>query len=124
MALYDDFADAAIEMLADPEFSQVITLEKPATGNTYNDETGTVTEGTVQTFVGSGVMFDYEEKYVNGTTVLSGDQRIFMAPSLGATPQAGDVLILASGERKQVVSSHPLAPAGQVVLHQVQARNL
>lgn len=122
--LYDDFAAAAIEMLADPEISQVITLKRAAATDTYDDETGTVTEGTEESFVGSGVAFDYVESLINGTNILQGDQKIYMAPNLGATPQNGDILEMANGDRKIVVTSHPLAPAGQLVLHIVQARDL
>ena len=123
-ALYDDFAAAAVEMLADPEIGQVIVLERPGAGGGYDDDTGTVIEGSPETFNGNGVVFDYKENLIDGTNVLQGDQRIYMAPNIAATPQAGDFLVLADGSRKQVVASHPLAPAGQVVLHEIQARDV
>jgi hypothetical protein len=123
-ALYDDFAAAAIEMLSDPEIGQAITLKRPATGDTYDEDSGTVIEGSPETYPGFGVVFDYKQNLIDGTNILQGDQLIYMAPDLGVTPEAGDTLILADGTQKQVIDSQPLKPAGQIVLHQMQARDV
>jgi hypothetical protein len=122
---YDEFAAAAIEMLADPDLSQVITLSVAGTGTGYNDDTGTVDPGSGPVdYVGSGMVFDYSERLLNGTTILQGDQRVIMAPNLAVVPQNGDILTLANGRKLQVIISKPLAPGGQVVLLDMQARDL
>jgi hypothetical protein len=98
---------------------QVIALTQITSG-AYDPATGSVaiTE-TVHT--GVGVALNYSQDMIDGTTILQSDQRVYLNPQLGATPKAGDKLTF-SGVVHSVIASRPLAPAGTVLLHEVQAR--
>lgn len=58
---------------------------------------------------------------IDGTRILQSDQRVYLDPLIGVTPQVSDTLTIGS-EIYSVVDSRPLNPAGVVVLHDVQIR--
>lgn len=120
-ALYDDLAQAAVDLLN--ELGQPITLERTS-GGTYNKAEGRVEGDSTQTWSASGVEFDYVAKEIDGKEILQGDRRVLIAPNLGTTPEAQDVVTLTNGTRLQVVRSKPLQPAGVIVLHEVQVRGV
>ena len=88
------------------------TLQEPATGTVVNSGA---------THVASGVKLDYEQRAIDGTNILQGDQRVYLDPLIAAAPQAGDTLTIGT-EVFTVVASRPLSPAGVVVLHDIQVR--
>jgi hypothetical protein len=113
---YLDVAQTASELLRDS--GSLVTLTR-VTG-TYNPDTGVV-GSTGATFAASGVRLDYSQRDIDGTLVKRGDQRVYIDPFLATTPQTGDTITIGS-EVFTVVNSRPLAPAGVVVLHDVQVR--
>lgn len=117
MTLYSDLAATAVELLA--EFGAPVTLVRVTPG-AYDPETGTSTQ-TTTSHAGTGVKLDYQQDEIDGTLIRRGDQRVYMAPDLAVTPRTGDTLTI-GGESWQVIESRPLAPAGAVVLHDVQVR--
>lgn len=117
---YASLASDASEMLE--EFGQAITVTRPGTGGAYDPETGTVTGGTAQTFPGFGVVLDYQQREIDGTLIQQGDRRVYIAPDIGVTPKTGDTVTLMDGAVVRVMASRPLAPAGVVVLLDVQVR--
>lgn len=115
-----DYAATAIDasaLLA--EFGAPVTLTRVTPG-AYNPETGTVTN-TGATYTAPGVKLNYEQRAIDGTNILQGDQRVYLDPLIAVTPQAGDTMTVGT-EVFTVVKSRPLAPAGICVLHDVQIR--
>jgi hypothetical protein len=115
-SFYDELAATAREVIADfgaaASLSQRVTVYNPATG------AGTVATTTVAV---TCVVFDYERKFVDGTTILNGDKQCFMSVVAGAEPKAGDRLTW-QGVSHAVVHVKKLAPAGISVLYELQVR--
>jgi len=120
VSFYSDMAATAVELLK--EFGQAITLGSVTTG-AYSAETGSVTN-TVTNHAGFGAVFDYAQRDIDGTVIKKGDRRLYIAPNIGAIPKTGDTVTLSDGAKLTVVLSSPLAPAGTVLLHDVQLRGL
>lgn len=114
---YAEMAATAAELLA--EFGAPVTLTRITPG-TYDPDTGTVAS-TTAAHTANGVKLDFEQRHIDGTNILQGDQRVYLDPLIAATPQAGDTLTVGA-KVFTVVASRPLAPAGVVVLHDVQVR--
>lgn len=115
-----DYAATAIDassLLA--EFGAPVTLTRITPG-VYAPATGTVVNAGV-THAASGVKLSYEQRHIDGTSILQGDQRVYLDPLIAAAPQAGDTMTIGT-EVFTVVASRPLAPAGVVCLHDVQVR--
>lgn len=98
---------------------QSLTLTRIVPG-VYDPATGSVAS-TGATHTGFGVALNYAQNAIDGTMILQGDQRVYLDPLIGATPQTGDILTIGA-EIWNVVTSRPLSPAGIVVLHDVQVR--
>lgn len=98
---------------------QTVTLTRMEPG-AYNPETGTVVSAGT-TYAGPGVLLDYSQREKDGTVILQTDQRVYLAPLIGAAPKPGDTLTIGT-EIFNVVNSRPLAPGGICVLHDVQVR--
>ena len=119
-AFYDESAAVAIAILT--EFGQPIALTQNA-HSAYDPQTSTAT-GTPTVFAGMGAVFDYSQRDMANTEIKQGDRRAYIAPNLGATPATGDTVTLADATVLTVVISRPVAPAGTVVLHDVQLRGV
>lgn len=114
---YAETAETAAELLT--EFGAMVTLTRITPGG-YDPSTGTVVNTEV-THTAAGVKLEYEQRLIDGTNILQGDQRVYLDPLIAEAPQAGDKLNVGT-EVFNVVRSRPLAPAGIVVLHDVQVR--
>lgn len=114
---YISTAHDAAELLA--EFGAPVTLTRITPG-VYDPATGTVVNSGA-TYTATGVKLNYEQRAIDGTNILLGDQRVYLDPLIAAAPQAGDTLTIGT-EVFTVVASRPLSPAGVVVLHDVQVR--
>lgn len=90
------------------------------TPGVYDPATGSVAS-TSATHTGFGVKLNYAQNMVDGSRILQGDQRVYLDPLIGATPQPADTLTIGT-DVWNVVESRPLSPAGVVVLHDVQVR--
>lgn len=115
---YADLALTADELLR--EFGAPATLTRPADG-TYNPATGTTSqpEPIVTSLI--AVVFDYEQKFIDGTLIRAGDKNAFL-PAIGVDlPLQGDVLNWQGTEYK-VIACTPLAPAGVDLLYELQVR--
>jgi hypothetical protein len=117
MSFYSEMAATALELLT--EFGMSVTLNRVTPG-AYNPATGTSAPSSAA-HAGIGAKFDYDQDEIDGTKIRTGDQRVYIAPSRAVTPRTADTLTIGS-ELWQVVASRPLAPAGVVVLHDVQVR--
>lgn len=117
-AFYDEMAEVADEMLA--EFGQGCTLSSVTIGD-YDPATGGAsTTATSQTV--TGAIFDYPQRFIDGTLILTGDKRVLVSP-IGVTgaPKPGDTLT-AGGIDYRVVDAKATAPAGIAVLWTLQVR--
>jgi len=119
---YAEMAAMAQELLA--EFGAAVTLRQPGTGE-YDPETGTVSSDPTD-FLGIGAKFDYEQRNIDGTLILQGDQQVYLAVQQGAgaampKPKAGD-LILVGNDPWRVVTAEAIEPASVPVLYIVQVR--
>ncbi|WP_426287544.1 hypothetical protein [Luteibacter sp. E-22] len=89
----------------------------------YDPEQGTTvpSETTVQT---TAAVFDFDQKYIDGTLILQGDKQAFCAP--GQRVVQGNKLNYkddtGSMRRAEVVAVKPVAPAGTPVLYVAQLR--
>lgn len=101
------------------EFGAPVTLTRITTG-VYDPATGTVVNSGA-TYTAPGVKLNYEQRAIDGTNILQGDQRVYLDPLIAVAPQAGDTMTVGT-EVFTVVASRPLAPAGIVVLHDIQIR--
>lgn len=117
-AFYDDIAAVADELLT--EFGQVCTLSATTTGD-YDPATGGASTTTTSQAVTAAV-FDYPQRFIDGTLILTGDKRVLVSPTgLTSDPKPGDVLN-AAGTDYNVVNAKGIAPAGIAVLWILQVR--
>lgn len=112
---YAHSAATALRLLQ--RFGAAATLKRQTAG-TYDPATGT-TPVDVSTLATTAAVFAYDQKYIDGTLILQGDQRAYLSNE--QTPKQGDVLAW-QGTDLQVVAVKPLSPAGTVVLYEAQLR--
>lgn len=68
------------------------------------------------------VFLDYEQRYIDGQTIRTGDQRVFMpAEGLTAPPEV-EGLLLRDLEVWKVIAVKPLNPNGQAIMYELQVR--
>jgi len=68
------------------------------------------------------VFLDYEQKYIDGETILTGDQRVFI-PAEGLTsPPEQNGQVLRGAEVWQIIAIRPLNPNGQAIMYELQVR--
>jgi len=84
----------------------------------YDPETGQTAPADVSTPTTAAV-FAYDQKFIDGTLVLQGDQQAFCAP--GVEPKQGDRFQW-QGKVYTVVAVKPLSPAGVPILFTAQIR--
>lgn len=101
------------------KFGQPITFTAPR--NVFDPLTGTMGGAVTVPRAGFGVVLEYNIAEVGGN-ILRGDLQVYVSPGIGVSPSPGDTLTLADGTALTVVISSPVAPAGVVVLHNVQCR--
>lgn len=68
------------------------------------------------------VFLGYEQRYVDGDTVRTGDQRVFVSASgLTSAPEV-EGLVLRGSEQWKIVTIKPLNPNGQQIMYELQVR--
>lgn len=115
---YADMALTADELLA--EFGAAATLTRTTAGQ-YDPETGTSTPESTVTQAITAVCIDYEAKFIDGTLIIRGDKQVFMSAKGVTPPAAGDKFTWPAAEYS-VIAATPLAPAGIVLLYELQVR--
>lgn len=72
------------------------------------------------------VFLDYEQKYIDGTVIQMGDQRVYMPSTatdgVTAVKPVVDALILRGTEKWKIITARPLNPNGQQIMYDVQVR--
>lgn len=117
MSFYEEMAASTAEILA--EFGAAATLKRTATG-AYDPATQTAAVTTTSQAVTAAV-FDYNQHYIDGSLIKTGDKQVYLSAVGVAVPLAGDVLTWQAGDYA-VISVKPLAPAGISVLYEIQVR--
>lgn len=114
---FDYARSAATALRLLQRFGATATLKRQSAGS-YDPSTGTdtVTETSLST---TAAVFAYDQKYIDGTLILQGDQRGYLSNE--QEPQQGDLLAW-GGVDLRVVAVRPLSPAGTVVLYEAQLR--
>jgi hypothetical protein len=103
------------------EFGQRITVTRNMYGE-YDVDTGLVTN-TQSTYVLNGVLFDYGEKDINGTTILKGDKKLLVQPTGISTIENSDIITV-NGKDYTVVNVTETNPAGINLLFEVALRGI
>lgn len=112
---YANTAATATRLLT--RFGAAATIKRTTVG-AYDPETGTAPV-TVTSLTTTAAVFAFDQKYIDGTLILEGDQRAYLAPA--QQPKQGDLLNWQSRDYN-VIAVKPLAPAGVVVLYEAQLR--
>jgi hypothetical protein len=103
------------------KFGQTITLSHSSYGE-YDPDLGTLAN-TISIVVSTGVMFDYGEKEINGTSIIRGDKRLLISPIGIAEIVIGD-LITVSTKSYTVTEVIETNPAGTNLLFEVSIRGV
>lgn len=112
---YARTAATALRLLT--RFGASATLKRTSAG-AYNPALGTSAE-TQTSLTTTACVFDYDQKYIDGTLVLAGDKYAFLSSE--QMPKQGDVLAWQSVDYTVKAVRH-VAPAGTAVLYEVQLR--
>ena len=98
-------------------FGAAATVKHP-TGTAYDPDTGT-TVPTYASTATTAAVFDYAQKYIDGTLILQGDKQAYCAPAVA--PVQGDQFDW-QGVTYTVIAVKPVSPAGVPVLFEAQLR--
>lgn len=114
---FDYAATAATALRLLQRFGAAATLKRQSVG-AYDPATGsnTVTSTSLTT---TAAVFDYPQKYIDGTLIQLGDKQAYLAAT--QEPQQGDRVAWQSVDYT-VVSYKAVAPAGVPVLYEAQLR--
>lgn len=98
-------------------FGAPAVLKRVTTG-AYDPSTGQ-NSTTTDELPTTAAVFAYDQKYIDGTNILQGDQRALLAPY--QEPKQGDKLTW-QGVDFEVIAVKPASPAGVPVLFEAQIR--
>lgn len=87
----------------------------------YDPATGGPGAGTTTTQTVTAAVFDYPQRYIDGTKILAGDRQCFLSAVGVNEPLQGDRFTW-DGKSMVVVAVKKLAPAGLAVLYELQVR--
>ena len=91
---------------------------KRVSGSAYDPDTGTMTP-TYTSLPTTAAVFDFAQKYIDGTLILQGDKQAYCAPAVA--PVQGDQFDW-HGVTYTVIAVKPVSPAGVPVLFEAQIR--
>ncbi|HEY1138778.1 MAG TPA: hypothetical protein VGE88_01030 [Lysobacter sp.] len=117
MTAFDYAATAATATRLLQRFGAAATIKRTTTGE-YDPELGEAPV-TVTQLATTAAVFAYDQKFIDGTLVLQGDQRAYLAPA--QQPKQGDTLTW-QGADLAIVAVKPISPAGVPVLYEAQVR--
>jgi hypothetical protein len=116
MSFYPGLQSTALRLLT--TYGQALTLRKRTPG-AYDPATGAAAVTEADTSV-RGAVFDFPAGMVDGTSILRGDRQVILAGG-GSVPDAGDLLLIGETAHN-VISVKATAPAGTVVIYELQVR--
>lgn len=114
---FDYAATAATAARLLQRFGAACTLKRQSAA-AYDADTASaaVTETSLATYA---AVFDYPQRYIDGTLIKQGDKQAFLSPD--QVPAAGDRFAWQS-VNYTVVAVKPVSPAGTPVLYECQVR--
>jgi hypothetical protein len=118
MSLYSRLAATATALLT--KYGAPAVLERPVAGE-YDTTAGEVDDNGTQLYNTRAARSYFEHSQVNGTSILAGDAKFIVDPTIATAPKPDDVLVF-DGERYKVVNCKPEKPASVVLYYDVQAR--
>jgi hypothetical protein len=120
MSFYTRARDTVQRMLA--KYGTTATLTTPSdTAATYDTATGTATPAAATSETVTAAVFPYEDKHIDGTLILTGDQRAYVSAQDITAPKPGSVLAW-GGKSYTAIRVKALGPAGVNVLYEMQVR--
>jgi len=97
------------------------TLTTTGAASAYNTATATATPATPVVDPVLAAVFPYEDKFIDGTLILSTDQQAFISAQDVDEPKPGS-LLLWKGKSLKAVRVKTLGPAGVNMLYELQVR--
>lgn len=116
MTFYTGLSKTALKLLKSK--GQELTIKR-TTGGTLDPVTGTTSAAINTEFTGYGAVFDFDTRQIDGTTIQAGDKRILLQS--GNAPKIGDSITSLDGV-STCINFKTLAPAGEVVIYELQVR--
>lgn len=96
----------------------LIRRETPGVGPAYDPGEPTTTD-----YPAVFAVTAYDNRLIDGSTILATDKRVLMSASVEIEPRAGDLLVQSNGEILSIVDADPLKPAETVLMWTLQARS-
>lgn len=119
MSLASDLSSQVLTILT--QFGRSVTLRHIVAG-TYDPTTGTTTGDTSTDYVLTGALVGYKDYEVNGTSVLAGDRRCFLAAkNMTVVPNVGDTVIVGTATYS-VINFQTQELSGTVLAYALQVR--
>lgn len=116
---YDEIAAGALESIS--EAGQPVTLHRKGPPGPFVP--GQPVTPSVLDYPGTGALFGYKQRDIDGTLIKHGDQRLLLAPQIEFAPKTGDTVTV--GARVyNVVDVGIVGPAGVAVLYKLQLRGV
>lgn len=116
---YDEIAAGVLESVA--EAGQPVTLHRKGPPGPFVP--GQPVTPAVLDYPGTGAMFGYKQRDIDGTLIKHGDQRLLLAPQIEVAPKTGDTVTVGA-KVYNVVDVGIVAPAGVAVLYKLQLRGV
>ncbi len=116
---YTEIAAGALESIS--EAGQPVTLHRKGTHGPFVP--GQPVTPTMIDCPGTGALFGYKQRDIDGTLIKHGDQRLLLAPQIEVAPKAGDTVTVGA-KVYNVVDVGIVAPAGVAVLYKLQLRGV
>lgn len=116
---YAEIAAGALESIADA--GQPVTLHRKGPPGPFVP--GQPVTPTVLDYPGTGALFGYKQRDIDGTLIKHGDQRLLLAPQIEVSPKTGDTVTVGT-KVYNVVDVGIVAPAGVPVIYKLQLRGV
>lgn len=100
-------------------FGKPTSIYRVTTG-AYNPSTGSVTLTQTEQ-IANVVVLDFPQSFIDGTLIKQGDRKAYVTPFASEVLQ-GDKFAW-DGQTMTVISAKKVAPAGQVVMYELQVRS-
>lgn len=114
MSKFDYSRPAATAKRLLDRFGQAGELSRSVETGEYDPLTGPVLSVTTSSCIVA--LLEFDNRQIDGESILIGDRRALIALDVNLEPMAGDSLTVGV-EVLRVVKNRPVAPAGVVVLH-------
>jgi hypothetical protein len=122
MALYDEMAVMALEMIT--EFGQPVTISKTEPGE-YDPETGGESPGFTIEQAAQGILLDFTgQEFQNNSLIKQGDKKLkIAAQGLEWVPDLLNKVIIQGRTWSIVPPLKEVNPAGTPILYELQVRS-